>query len=326
MAGKRNRRGSALLAVLWLSAALAAIAFTVAHTVRGETERASTAADGVRSYYLAAGGIERTLLYMQWAGQPGPDGKPRYWRAGVPVLRHSFPEGEAVVELIPDSAKLNVNAASREDLLRMLRQLGAEPQRAEVIAEGIIDWRTPSTTPTAFDAHYLGQPSSFRAPHASFQETEELLLVRGMTPELYYGRTERTADGKLVTHAGLRECVSTFGSTGGGLDINTSEPPVLLAAGIPPDLVSAIVQRRGQRPFTPEELPAFVQQHPSLSRLTVGGGAIYTLRSTARLKLQDGRLSDLRRTVEAQIALLTSPIYGKPWQILRWYENSPRLP
>ena len=45
-------RGSALLAVLWLSAALAAIAFSVSTTVRAETDRVSTAADGLRASYL----------------------------------------------------------------------------------------------------------------------------------------------------------------------------------------------------------------------------------------------------------------------------------
>ena len=54
------------MAVLWLSAALAAIAFSLASTVRGELERASTQLDGTRAYYLAAGGLERALLYMQW--------------------------------------------------------------------------------------------------------------------------------------------------------------------------------------------------------------------------------------------------------------------
>src|ERR1035438_195821 len=52
-----NRRGSALLAVLWLTAALSAIAFSVATTVRSETERTSTAIDSVRAYYLATGAI-----------------------------------------------------------------------------------------------------------------------------------------------------------------------------------------------------------------------------------------------------------------------------
>ena len=45
-----DNRGSALLAVLWLSLALSAIAFSVASTVHGETERVSTAVDGIRSY------------------------------------------------------------------------------------------------------------------------------------------------------------------------------------------------------------------------------------------------------------------------------------
>ena len=40
----RGECGSALLSVLWLSVALAAIAFALSNTVRGETERASTAA------------------------------------------------------------------------------------------------------------------------------------------------------------------------------------------------------------------------------------------------------------------------------------------
>ena len=59
-------RGSALLAVLWLSAALAAIAFSLSSTVRGETERTSTAVDGLRSYYLASGAIERASLELLW--------------------------------------------------------------------------------------------------------------------------------------------------------------------------------------------------------------------------------------------------------------------
>jgi hypothetical protein len=59
-------RGSALIAVLWLVAALSAIAFTVASTVRSEVGRVSNATDGLKAYYLATGAIERALLYIQW--------------------------------------------------------------------------------------------------------------------------------------------------------------------------------------------------------------------------------------------------------------------
>ena len=59
-------KGSALLTVLWLAAALAAVAFAVATTVRGETERATNAAEGTRAYYLAAGAVERAALHVLW--------------------------------------------------------------------------------------------------------------------------------------------------------------------------------------------------------------------------------------------------------------------
>jgi len=52
--------------VLWLSLALSAIAFSLASSVQGETERTSTAVDGLRSYYVVTGAIERAILYMQW--------------------------------------------------------------------------------------------------------------------------------------------------------------------------------------------------------------------------------------------------------------------
>src|SRR6266481_9195294 len=93
------RSGSALLAVLWLSLALSAIAFSLATTVHGETERTSTAVDGLRSYYLATGAIERAILYMQWGkvAPPSPDSDSPFYYPGRPVLRMSFPTGEAEV-------------------------------------------------------------------------------------------------------------------------------------------------------------------------------------------------------------------------------------
>src|SRR6266568_955777 len=118
MTGSRSR-GSALLAVLWLSLALSAIAFSLASTVQGETERVSTSADGVRSYYLATGAVERAILYVLWGRQAPSEDSPYYapWR---PVLRMSFPTGEAEVEVIPETAKYNLNQATPDDLARLL--------------------------------------------------------------------------------------------------------------------------------------------------------------------------------------------------------------
>ena len=94
IAWRNDRRGGALLAVLWLSAALSVIAFSVASTVRGETERASTLADGLRSYYLARGGLDRAIMYFvlgsKALGPPGtPAAPPRPAPAAPPGCRRS---------------------------------------------------------------------------------------------------------------------------------------------------------------------------------------------------------------------------------------------
>ncbi|MDX2153390.1 MAG: type II secretion system protein GspK [Bryobacteraceae bacterium] len=321
MSTRAARKGGALLAVLWLAAALSAIAFAVASTVRGETERAATAQDGVRSYYLATAGIDRAILYFQWGGILNPDGSPRYYVPGLPRYRFQFPTGEAFVELIPEIGKLNVNGARPDELLRLLLALGAEPARAADITQAIVDWRTPTLAPTAFDAHYLSLTPSFRARHASFEEIEELLLLRGMTPDLFHGSYERNAEGRLLPRPGLRDCLTVYGAGLGMLDINTAEPAVMSAVGIPPDAIAMIMTRRLAGPILPPEAANFARMGPALQRLTVVTYPLVTLRSTARLRLGDGKLSDLRRTVSAVVKLAGKGAESGP-TTLRWYDNA----
>ena len=313
-----------MLAVLWLSAALSAIAFTVANTVRGETERTATAADGVRAYYLAAGAIQRATLHVLWGPNfRNPDGSPRFYDRGTPVLRMSFPAGEADVEVIPEASRLNVNTANPEELFRLLVAVGAEPERAREMAMAIVDWRTPLPgVISPFDQYYLSLTPSFRARHASFEEIEELLLVKGMTPELFYGTYIPDSEGRLVPRGGLRDCLSVLGTTA-GFDVNTAEPALLLSIGLSPEAVNAVVTQRRLMPFRePGQLAAFAEAGgPGFQKLRIGGNSVYTLRATARLRLPDGRFSDLRRTVSSTVKYLPAG-FDEPFHTLRWYEGS----
>ncbi len=315
-------KGSALLAVLWLSAALAAIAFSLASTVGGEIERTSTALDGTRAYYLATGALERALLYMQWGPRYTlPDGASRYFSRWTTSLHFSFPAGEAVVEIEPETARLNLNRAVPEDLFRLLSALGASPEQAREITAAIVDWRSvpPEGRGTDFDRYYLSLTPSFRAPHASFQNVEELLSVKGMTPELFYGIMAREPQGGLSARAGLKDCVSVYGS-GGQVDVNAAPAPVLAAIGLDPATVSVILQQRRAQPFRSiEQLRALQLSDLALGRLTIGGGPIYTLRATARLRLANGKFSDLSRSVGATVRFGGSGVEGS-YQVLRWWD------
>jgi general secretion pathway protein K len=317
----RGSRGGALLAVLWLSAALSAIAFSLANTVRGETERTSTAVEGLRTQYLAEAGVERGILRVKWALDGGmlPNIPGRYSPA-TPILPFSFPSGQALVEVIPETAKININLCQPVMLLRLFLALGVDPARAGEIVLAVMDWRGPAGQ-TPFDAFYLSLTPSFRARHASFEEIEELLLVRGITRDLFYGGYDRDAQGRLVPRTGLKDCVSVFGSTD-SFDVNTAPAAVLVATGIPPEVAAALVARRRVQPFqNAQQVGAFAPGGAEMAHLRTGGNSIFTMRSTARLTLPNGKLSDLRRTCAATVKFMP-PDYQNRIQILRWYENA----
>lgn len=318
----KSTRGTALLAVLWLSAALGTIAIALADTVRGEADRSATAVDGLRAQNLAVGGLRRALLYMDW-GRSHPE-VPRFKPA--PYFAFDFPEGQTLVEVIPETAKLNINIASPEEVFHLLLHLGAGEARSQEIAAAILDWRTPPpVTPTAFDEFYLSLRPPYSAPHTNFQDVEELLSVRGMTPDLFYGTWQTTpedAPRHLAARPGLRDCVSVFGNNG-QFDVNTAPAAVLATIGIPAEAVAALVQQRRVQPFlTPEDLaPLASIAGPAFGRLRIGGNTMFTVRSTARLRLVNGQLSDMRRTVAASVKMMP-PQFASSYHILRWYDTA----
>src|SRR5277367_1540495 len=135
-------RGSALLMVLWLTAALSAIGLAVANNVRGETERTATNVDDARAYFIARGAIQQAAMHVIWGRfYRNSDGSPIYQIPGDPSMNLSYPSAEVHVDIIPETSKLGVNGTRPEDLLRLLTALGVPEGPASGIAEAIVDWR-----------------------------------------------------------------------------------------------------------------------------------------------------------------------------------------
>jgi general secretion pathway protein K len=278
--------------------------------------------DGARGYYLAAGAIERASMELLWSAVAPQDR--RLIPLGAAHVDYEFPNGVARVEIIPETAKLNVNFAPPAELYRLGIALGLDPDRAHDIASAIDEWRSPALGFTGLDAYYLSLTPSFRPPHASFQEIEELLLVKGVTPDIYYGSYAPTAEPgapdapRLMPRAGLANCLSVFGSRD-RVDANTAPPAVLAAVGLSPDAIAALVERRNAAPLSPGDMPLLLETvGASANRLRLGGNTIFTFRATARPRRADGRLSDLQRTLAAQVKYMNTGL--EPIHILRWYD------
>jgi hypothetical protein len=53
----------------------------------------------------------------------------------------------------------------------------------------------------------------------------------------------------------------------------------------------------------------------------MGGQTIFTFRATGQLRLPDGRLSDLKRSVSVMLKFHQRPVNAPPIEVLRWYDN-----
>jgi general secretion pathway protein K len=250
----------------------------------------------------------------------GASPEQRKIKQGSAWVDYTFPTGVAHVELIPETAKLDVNSVPPDRLMRLLTALGVPPGPAIEITRAIVARRGDAGGTLSLPAG-----PSFPSPPASFQEIEELLSVRGITPELFYG-TYVPAQGdlqpgqpRLIRRSGLAECLSVFGSKT-QVDANTADPAVLAAIGLTPDAIQMLVRLRRIAPFTAERLAQLTEGlGPAGQLLRLEGNSILTIRATAQVRLANGQLSDMKRTVAALVKYMPGG-YSTPIHILRWYD------
>ena len=173
--------------------------------------------------------------------------------------------------------------------------LGAPDPQARVLTDAILDWRkAPEQGGGLFD----GVPGIvFSGPACVIPTSEELLLVRGMTPELFYGCwMDLGPDGSRIWHSGLRDCVITLAAR----NVLRRKHRCAAAVGFLGAAPASIQQPPLWRNRTPIHAVTDVANlfpEEVMTHLTVGGGVALTLRATARVRLPNGGFSDLKRTV-----------------------------
>jgi general secretion pathway protein K len=264
-------------------------------------------------------------------GVPGASGAEEAmdFRPGQRWMRFQFGEGTAVVEVVPENAKLNVNQVSTEQLAALFVLLGEPVERSRELAEAIADWRAPSasTVPSALDMYYASLPQRYEARHASFEELEELLAVKGMTRELFFGRLVQLPDGSWRKLPPLADLLTTEPDAV-GVNLNYAAKEVMLALpGWDEAMADAVVQARAQKPL--ESLEELETTVPAIARvtgltpITLSPSTGYTLTATGQLPG-----SAVVRTVRARVRLGGSSPFGftsvpQPNRVVAWWDDWP---
>jgi type II secretory pathway component PulK len=104
----------------------------------------------------------------------------------------NFPVGDGTISIkITDlERKVNINTANSATLQQALTLMGVDADSLSVVSDSIQDWRSPPAPPRVAGAendYYQSLSPPYYAKNAPIDDMSELLLVKGVTPEMFWG-------------------------------------------------------------------------------------------------------------------------------------------
>jgi general secretion pathway protein K len=218
-----------LIMVMWIVLILSVISFSLAASVRAELASSEQSFDSERAFFMAKGAAE--VVYSAYEkNEPIPDDAPIRRENGEYVF--AFDSGAVRVRFESNAGLIDLNAASDLVLGALFAALGVDEQTKNRLVDSILDWRDADDIPHLYGAEVSDYPenipgNSQRPRNAPFQTVDELLFVRNMTPELFYGAfTVNAATGEYERVPGARELL-TVNSGIGKVDVNEAKFEVL---------------------------------------------------------------------------------------------------
>ncbi|MCJ7785021.1 MAG: general secretion pathway protein GspK [Desulfobacterales bacterium] len=276
----RNSRGVALIMVLWVITILTVVVLEFSFAMRTEVNITKNFKEELQLYAIAQGGVQQAIAELILKHDPRvqqlrktmkteevtpekkewmPDGRP---------YALQFDQGECELRIMSEAGKINVNTISEMTLRKLIGNLGLEVEKRDVVVDSILDWRDPDDflrINGAENDYYQSLKEPYRCKNANLDSIEELLLVKGITPDLFYGRKgpKGGEEGAKASDVGLKDIFSVY-APGEQVDINSASLPVLRAVlGLPSEVAKAILKAREEKGFQNQQ--DLVQRVPELS-------------------------------------------------------------
>jgi general secretion pathway protein K len=312
--------GVALLAVMSAVSVMLLLAMAFSGSVQIETRTAIYRREATQAYALAVGGVQAAILEIAYPPPNDQKDKPRLWKEGQRLIRVPYERGAARVEIVNETGKLDLNAAGRKQLARLFEAGGVDTTEAARLAVAIDHWRSTggSDDPDfkALDDYY--RDAGYRPAHQRFGSVEEVLRVRGMSRDIFYGTAEVSREKRIQYKYGVGQDLTVY-SQGAVVNVNYASEAVLLSVpGVGEELAGLIVQERSKKPF--KSIGEVAQRlgvslpDQALPFLTVEGGKIYSIVSEGEVKG-----SRVRRGVKALVQV--TPESAVLHRIIAWYDE-----
>jgi general secretion pathway protein K len=315
--------GIALLAVMAAVSVLLLVALAFSGSVQIETRSATYRKQATQAYAMAVGGVEAAILESAYPPPQDQNDSPRLWKKGQRLVRLPYAQGVALVEIANETGKVDLNVAGRVQLARLFEAHGVSEDQAAELALAVDHWRKPqgSDEPGFKDLDDYYHEAGYRPAHKRFSSVEEMLRVRGVTRDIFYGTAEFSRDNRFQSFYGVGQDLTVY-SQSTQVNVNyASEAALLSVPGMTKELAEGIIEERRKGPF--ESIDDVMNRlgtsitDESLSSLSAANdGKTYTILSVG---VVNG--SPLRRAVKAVISM--QPQGLALHRIIAWYDDVP---
>jgi general secretion pathway protein K len=270
-AKKKGEKGIALVLTLLILTLLVVTGLELNRAVRVEATLAENFRDLTQAAYIAQSGVEfaRALIQDDNPSYDGLDEKWAQFEAFASFSSFLFPEGYFTGRIMDENARFNPNGLidaygnvdfkKRDQLERLINLLGYPADWTDAL----LDWIDTNDQPRSRGAekeYYLSLKSPYPAKNGPLDSLEELLLIKGVNPETYYGKEGQE---------GLKDYLTVH--SGGKININTASLLILMSLSPKVDqtMAQAVLDYRKEKPFQkPEELrsvPGWDAVYPLIS-------------------------------------------------------------
>jgi len=322
----------ALIVVLLVIAVIAAIVFEFCYDCRMKYHLAENMRDSYQALYCAEAGLALAAAALEQRSNPWTDEELAPIVSGV--VEVPVGKGYCTISVAGERGKISVNSLVARDgkpvrqqvdqMLRLIDVLNSQNEGRKPISYGlipaIIDWIDPDDEVTvlsyvqgenrgAESGYYRQLEDPYRCKNGPIEALSELMLVKGMTSEVFHGAADAEQAGPPM---GMEQFLTVFGD--GQVNINEASATVVqsLSEQIDPALAENIVRHGPYRTMeelskvpgmTPEILQAvrgFVSVQSGNEYYTVAvrgvvGNCVRTLRLAVRRDGARGRITPLMR-------------------------------
>ncbi|MGB8635888.1 MAG: type II secretion system protein GspK [Rhodanobacteraceae bacterium] len=293
-----RQRGIAFLIVLWVIALVAVLMGSFAVIARTENLQARHLLDSTRARYAAEAGIN-LAAYALRRNEPDkrwvPDGRP---------YKFSFNDAIITIKVHDESGKIDVNAATPEQLQQLFKSVGGlDEQKAQELAARVQDWRDPDDLVTvngAEEADYKQDGLAYGPANNPFTTVGELQQVMGMDYALFKK---------------LEPAITVYSGRGTPNPMYAPEQALMAMPGMSAESAQNLIEMRQQiAPGTDTGISGLTMPDGT-PLIASGGGLTYSIESNARLP--NGASSSL----DVTIRLGGSNSGARPFVIMRWREG-----